>query len=70
MMAGGARQPVLLQRLDARGVLEAVLPCVAVLCFCLAVLFAVLDELSGQGAAADPATLAPVMSTGQAAPAQ
>ncbi|CAN7686009.1 hypothetical protein LJR084_005597 [Variovorax sp. LjRoot84] len=74
MMAGDARQPMHAKSgppdgLDARAILEAVLPYAAALCFLLAVLVAALDERRCDGAAADPSTLAPLMSTAQPAPA-
>ena len=74
MMAGDARQPLHAKRspaegLDAGAILEAVLPYAAALFFLLAVLVAALDERGCHDAAADASTLAPVMSTGQPAPA-
>lgn len=74
MMASDARQPMHAESgpsdgLDARAILEALLPYAAALCFLLAILIAARDERRCDGAAADPSTLAPVMSTTQPAPA-
>jgi hypothetical protein len=74
MMASDLRQPMQAKSgpsggLDARALLEAVLPYAAALCFLLTILVAALDERRCDGAAAEPSTLAPVMSTTPSAPA-
>ncbi|RST55850.1 sensor histidine kinase [Variovorax sp. MHTC-1] len=67
MMASDTRQPVLSEGLDARRILEAVLPYAAALFFFLALLAAALDERRCEDAADESVgTLAPVMSAGGA----
>jgi hypothetical protein len=70
MMASDTRQSILSEGLDARGILEAVLPYAAALFFFLALLVAALDERRCEGAADESAgTLAPVVSAGPSVPA-